>query len=424
MKSKSILACLFLISVFVTGTRLRAQARLVSLTDYLNVALQKNPLLRAAEQGKASAVYSSESVRKGYLPQFGIASHFIVAPGYDQAVTNGGEVSAQIVGLYTLYDGGTRSYEIQKGGVGVEQGALNINRTRADIVYSVSTAFAAAVKEKRELDVAEQSYAQLKDYLQLVKQLHASGQGSETDVLKTTVDLNNVAININARKVAFGNSLLVLAQASGLPSADVADVDSTVVSTPFDTTFYADRNIDLASQELLLKQADLDAQIAGSKLRPTVSLGGDVGALTSLPNLQQGFSNVFGASVGLSFSLPFLTFGSLENGYNAAKASAISISLQNDYARTSLGHEFRITRNGVERANAEIAALQNNLVVAEQNLLLSKARYAGGSGLSLEVLDAIQMVNQIKLAIEEARSQLAMSVFKLNRLNYSGVAYK
>jgi outer membrane protein TolC len=61
-------------------------------------------------------------------------------------------------------------------------------------------------------------------------------------------------------------------------------------------------------------------------------------------------------------------------------------------------------------------------VVAEQNLLLSKARYAGGSGLSLEVLDAIQMVNQIKLAIEEARSQLAVSVFKLNRLNYCGAA--
>jgi outer membrane protein len=421
MKSKSVLACLLLMSVFVTGTRLRAQTRLVSLTDYLNVALQKNPLLRAAERGKASAVYSSESVRKGYLPQIGIASHLIVAPGYDQAVTNGGEVGAQIVGLYTLYDGGARSYEIQKGGVGVEQGSLNINRTKADIVYSVSTAYAAAVKEKRELNVVELSYAQLKDYLQFVKQLHAAGQGSETDVVKTTVDLNNAAIDINARKVAFVNSLLALAQASGLPSADVTDVDSTVVSAPFDTTFYADRNIDLASQRLLLKQAELDAQIAGSRMRPTISLGADAGALTSLPNLQQGLTNVFGASLGVSLSLPFFTFGSLQNSYNAAMAGANSISLQNDYARTSLAHDFHITRNAVERAKAEIAALQDNLVVAEQNLLLSKARYAGGSGLSLEVLDAIQMVNQIKLAIEEARSQMAMSIFKLNRLNYSGV---
>jgi hypothetical protein len=45
-----------------------------------------------------------------------------------------------------------------------------------------------------------------------------------------------------------------------------------------------------------------------------------------------------------------------------------------------------------------------------------------GGSLSLEVLDAIQMVNQIKLVIEEARSQLAMSVFRPNRLNYSGAA--
>ena len=422
MKSKSVFACLLLTSVFITGTRLHAQTRLISLADYLDAALQKNPLLQAAEQGKASAVYSSESVRKGYLPKIAIASHFIASPGYDEAVTNGGEVGAQIVGSYTLYDGGARSYEIQKGGVGVEQGSLNVHRTKADIVYSVSTAYAAAVREKRELNVAELSYADLKDYLRLVKQLHASGQGSETDVAKTTVDFNNAAIDIKARNVAFANSLLALAQASGLPSADVTDVDSTVGSMPFDSLFSMDRNIDLAFQRLLLKQAQLDAQIAGTRMRPTISLGADAGALTSLPNLQQGFTDVFGASVGVSLSLPFFTFGALEDSYHAAMASANSISLQIEYARISLGHDFSMTRNAVEQAEAEITALQENLVVAEQNLLLSKARYAGGSGLSLEVLDAIQMVNQIKLAIEEARSQMAMSIFKLNRLNYSGAA--
>jgi outer membrane protein len=421
MKAAHTLRTLSLILMLVGSEQIHAQGKPLSLSDYLNAALKSHPLLGSAEQARASALYGSEAVRKGYYPQIGIASHFIAAPGYDQAVTNGGEFGAQITASYLLYDGGARSFEIQKAGIGVDQGTLYQTRTKADITFSVSAAFAAAVKEKRELDVVEQDYGQLNEYLQLVKQLHASGQGDETDVLKTTVEMNNVKIDVDARKITYKNSLILLAQVAGLPTVDVKDVDTALQPLSFDTTFSATQNIDLTSQGLVLKQAELDAQIAGAKLRPNISVGADAGALTSLPNLQQGFSNVFGASVGLSLTVPFFTFGSVENNYNAARASAKSISLQNDYVRSSLEHDFDATKNNIEKATSEITALQNNLLVAEQNLLLSKARYAGGSGLSLEVLDAIRMANQIRLAIEEARFEMATSIFKLTRLNYSGV---
>jgi outer membrane protein TolC len=420
MMSKHTLTGISLIFVVFVNAQINAQIRPQSLADYLRVSIKNHPLIGSAAQAKASAIYSSEAVQKGYYPQIGVASHFIIAPGYDQVVTNGGEFAAQITASYLLYDGGARSYEIQRAGVGVEQGTLNQTRTKADIIYSVSTAFAAAVKEKRELDVVEQDYVQLRDYLQLVQQLHASGQGGQTDVLKTTVELNNVTIDVDARRISYKNSLISLAQAAGLPTVDVTDVDTALLSLSYDTTFSTGQNIDLTSQTLLLKQAEIDAQIAGAKLRPNISLGADAGALTSLPNLQQGFSNVLGASMGLSVTVPFLTFGSIENYYNAAEAKARSISLQNDFARSSLENDFSATRNNIEKANSEIAALQRNLMVAEQNLLLSRARYAGGSGLSLEVLDAIRMVNQMRLAVEEARFEMAMNIFRLSRLNYSG----
>ena len=420
MKFKQIIRTLFVICVLSIAVRAQGQLKPLSLSDYLKAALKYNPLLGSAEQMKTSAKYSSEAVRKSYYPQIGVGSHLIVAPGYDPAITNGGEFGAQISGSYLIYDGGARGYEIQKGGVGVEQGTLNQSRTKADIVYSVSTAFVAALKEKRELDVVEDGYSLLDNYLQLVKQLQASGQGSETDVLKTTVDLNNAAIDINARKVSFANSLLALAQAAGLPSNEVTDVDTSSVAISYDTTFHAEKSIDLQSQALLLKQADLEAEIASAKLKPIVSVGADAGALTSLPNIKPGLANVFGVSMGISVSLPVFTIGSLQDNYLAAEANSKSISLQNDYARNSLVHNFQATKNDIARARSEIDAFKKNLVVAQQNYLLSKAKYAVGSGLSIEVLSAVQMVNQIRLAIEEARAQMEMSVLKLNRLNYSG----
>ncbi len=411
---------LSLIVLFIGSVQIYAQGKPLSLTDYLKVALTNHPLLKSADQAKSSAVYSSESVQQGYYPQIGIGSHFIAAPGYDEAITNGGELGAQITASYLLYDGGVRSYEIQKAGLGVDQGSLNQDRTRADIIYSVSIAFATAVKEKRELEVVQQDYRQLQAYLQLVNQLHAAGQGGETDVLKTTVEMNNVLIDIDARRTASRNSLLSLALAAGLPTMEVTDVDTSAQIPSYDTTFSGTRSVDLASQELLLKQAELDAQIAGARMRPNISVGADAGALTSLPNLQPGLANVFGASLGLTVTLPIFTFGSVQNTYNAAEATAKGISLQNDYARSSFESDFMATRNSVERSQSAIGALQNNLSVAEQNLLLSRARYAGGSGLSLEVLDALRTVNQIQLAVEEARFQMQTGIFKLNRLNYSG----
>ncbi len=419
MKFKLFLGAVFAVALSALVVDASAQTRLATLSDYLHAALKNNPLVGSASQASASAEYNSKAVRKGYYPQIGVGSHLIVAPGYDPAVTNGGEFGAQVSGSYTIYDGGSRGLEISKGNVGVEQGTLNQSVVKADIIYSVSTAFVSAVREDRELDVARQNYEQLKDYLQLVNQLHASGQGSETDVLKTTVDLNNARIDINARKVAIQNSLQALAQASGLPTSFVTGVDTSAISIPYDTTFDVVTNIDLQTKDLVFRQAILDARLAESKLRPTVSLVGDAGALTSLPNIRPGLPDVFGASVGIAVSVPVFTFGSLQDSYLAAEANAKSISMHNDYDRLSLEREFDVTRNDIERAESEIMSLQSNLVVAQQSYLLSKARYAGGSGLSLEVLDAIQAVNQIRLAIEEARAQMQMSILKLNRLNYS-----
>ena len=320
-----------------------AQVKPYSLPDYLKIALVRNPLVNSAQQSRASAEYAGKAVNEGYYPQIGISSHFLFAPGYDEAITNGGEIGAQITGSYIIYDGGARSLEIEKSGVNIHQGDLNAARTKGDIVYSVSVAFVEANKEERELAVVEQDYALLSDYLGLVKQLHASGQAGESDLLKTTVDLNDASMEVQSRNASLRNSLLDLAQAAGISDEEETDVDTSVVSLAFDTTFAPDQNIELRSNDLQLRQAELDAQLATSQLGPSISMVADAGALTSLPNLKQGFANVFGASFGISFSLPVITFGSTEDRRLAAEAAAKSISLQNEYSKSSIVHDFETT---------------------------------------------------------------------------------
>ncbi len=337
---------------FIFALSALSQTKPFTLSDYVNAALVNNPLIASAVQARSAADYSNEATRKAYYPQIGVGSHFIFAPGYDQAITNGGEFGAQIAGTYVIYDGGAKSYEIQKGGIGAELGELNLSKSKADIIFSVSTAFVSAVKEKKELQIATQGYDLLEEYLQLVKQLQASGHGSETDVLKTSVDLNNARIEVDTRKIDFANSLLSLSEVTGLPSKEVANVDSTFVSISYDTTFEEQSNVDLLSGELQLKQSELDAQLLGAKLNPTFSLGADAGALSSLPNVRPGLEGVFGASIGLSITMPLFTFGSIDDNLSASQATARSISLENNFVRISLERDFERTMNDINKAGS------------------------------------------------------------------------
>lgn len=425
MRSKRLAASFLVVGfLFLHAAGSSAQIKPSTLDDYLNAALKMNSLVASSRFENSSAVYESKAVRRGYLPQIGINSELVVAPsaGYDPAVTNGGEFGAQIGTSYLLYNGGLKNLQIQKGDVGILQGSANLKKMQADVLYGTAVAFAIAIKARRQLGVLEQNAELLKDYLILVEELHASGQADESDVLNTSVQLKNATIEEDAMKSSYRNALLDLSQESGVPQDEVSEVDTSLLLMTVDTTFHDTSNIDLTAAELEKQSSDFDAEIIRTQANPSVSLEADAGALTSLPNIKPGLPNLFGAEVGVSFTLPVITYGYYDNQYTAAHLKAQSLSEQNLFLKKSLMAQFAQARNDYEQANAELISLESNLTTARQNYVLTKAKYAGGSGSSLEVLYAIQLINQIEMSIEETRATILVSAFKMQRLNYSGAA--
>jgi len=392
-----------------------------TLSDFLQSALKHNQMVLSATNQQSSAAFSSLSVRESYLPQLNIGSHLIIAPskGYDPAITNGGEFGAQIGGSYLVYDGGSKQLSIRKAEVGVEQSKALLTTTVSDVFYVVSTAFVEAEKQERELVVLQNNYNMLDEYLKLVKALHVSGQASESDILKTMVRVNNARISLETQMASLKNALVNLAVYSGLPTDRVKEVDTSFTIEPTDTVFLPDRNPEIQAGNLQLYSASLQVALAKAQMKPTISIGADAGALSSLPNLQQGLTNVFGASAGIYVSMPIITLGAIEDRVKSEEAITRSIEAQNQFLVKNLAKEFEIARRGYFRSIDKLKALRQNLDVALENLSLSKARFAGGSGSSLEVLDAIQLVNDVQMSIEETRADLQLSLIAMKRLNNS-----
>ncbi|MGC8595651.1 MAG: TolC family protein [Candidatus Kryptoniota bacterium] len=392
-----------------------------TLSDFLREALKHNQIILSAANQQSSVVFSALAVKEGYLPQFNIGSHLIVAPsrGYDPAITNGGEFGAQIGGSYLVYDGGSKELSIRKADIGVDQSKTLLNSTKSDVLYLVSTAFVEAQKQERELVVLQNNYNLLEEYLKLVNALHFSGQASESDILKTMVRVNNAKISMETQLTSLKNSLKNLAVYSGISVDKVTKVDTTFTIESADTTFLPDRNPEVQAGNLQLYSAKLQVALAKAQVKPTVSIGVDAGALTSLPNLQQGLSNVFGASAGIYVSMPIITLGAIENRVKSEEAITRSVEAQNHFLVINLEKEFEVARNEYLRSVDKLKALRKNLVVALKNLSLSQARYAGGNGSSLEVLDAIQLVNDVRMSIEETQADLQLSLAAMKRLNNS-----
>lgn len=392
-----------------------------TLSDFLREALKHNQIIASATNQQLSQVFNSMSVRKSYLPQFSIGSHLIIAPskGYDPAITNGGEFGAQIAGTYLVYDGGARSISIRKADVEVDRSKAILASTTADVLYLVSNAFVEAEKQERELIVLQNNYNMLQEYLKVVEALHVSGQASESDILKTMVRVNNARISLEAQRTSFKNALMNLAIYSGVPVNKITGVDTTINIEAADTTFLPDRNPEIRSANLKLHSEKLQVAIAKAQMKPVVSAGVDAGALTSLPNLQQGLANVFGASAGIYISMPVINLGAIEDRVKSEEAITKSIEAENQFLANNLKKEFDVARMAYLSSVDKLKALRQNLGVALKNLSLSQARYAGGNGSSLEVLDAIQLVNDIQLSIEETEADLQMSVIAMKRLNNS-----
>lgn len=421
LKLMVVISASVLLSLIFTAATF-PQTKPLTLNDCIKIALKQSPMVSASEYDKASASVARSAIEKSYLPQFSGSSHLIAAPtaGYDPAITNGGEFAAQLGLSYRLYEGGLKNVLLEKGDLSVQQQNTLSEITRGDLIYATSLAYWQAVKEKKELDILGRNVNALDDYLQLIKSLYAAGQANKTDILKTQVQLGNANVALQAKEASFNNSIISLARLVGVEPKTV-DVDTTLsTAISYDSTFNAGGSIDLVSAKLQESSALLEADAIRTELKPRISIEADAGALTSLPNLQEGFSNVFGASLGINVSVPLFTFGSIADRATSAEYTAKSISERNKYLQQSLSAQFAQALNNVKLGERLLLELESNLKAAGENFLLSKAKYAGGQGSSLEVLDAIQLLNNLQLSIEETRNDILANAYTLKRLNFDG----
>ena len=405
----NLIICLFQLKSY-------AQTDSLSLSKAIELALKHNQNITLANQEIEKSKYALKEARSNLFPSIYGTSHYIYAPenGYDPVVTNGGEYGLQISANYALFDGGIRSALINKANVNIKGKNLSLQQTKSEIRYLVRVVYFEISAAKNELNAQRNGVTELTNYLQLLEQLKAGGIATESDVLKAKVDLNNLLITLETSKQKIEKLTFDM---NNLLGRRIDEPLNIYEDNPADTTTNlnstANKMIDLELVQNEAKASGYDINIAKGEKLPQLSITGDAGVLGVKPN---NIKQDAGYSLFLSFNIPLFTWGRIESRIQQAEITQKQALTKVALTDRSLQTQRFSILSEIELAKKNMKNYQSSIKTAEENYLSSEARFKGGSGTNLDVLDAHRLVIQAESDYNNAVLQYQTASASLLRL--------
>ncbi|NML39174.1 TolC family protein [Chitinophaga sp. G-6-1-13] len=290
---------LLLIFLFIT-----AHAQEKDLRYYLEKGKQNSPLLKDYQNQVRAAQIDSLRLRAAYGPQVNGVSNNTYAPlihgyGYDNAITNGGQVSALVTATKEL--NGKKNLNNQLYGIDLQnQGLRNTARiSEQDLKKSIVAQYIVAYGDWEQYRFNSNVLQLLKQEEVILKKLTQTGTYRQTDYLTFLVTLQQQELLLKQLhtqyQVDFGQ-LNYLCGVIDTAFTSIADPALSIDHLPSleNTVFYHQFEIDS------LKLRNTDAAINLS-YRPRINLYTD-GGFNSTLSLDP-YKN-FGVSAGLSLAIP------------------------------------------------------------------------------------------------------------------------
>ena len=403
-----------------------------TLDRCLTLARTQNPRMRNAENAIRTAELSHAELSTTKLPQIKLGASSIYAPssgnfGYDPALSNGGQVTGQVIVQQSLYDGGIRGLKSDQLSLDIDRLAKEKRIAERDLVFSVMQTFIETLRAEQEIILQEESVRQLSEYLEIVRRLSKVGSAAYTDVLKTELQLSNAQLSYQKAAEEFAVAKYALAELIGTPLDTTFNIVGSLRdsayrqtdSSSFSLSPNSSPNLEMSAASLALKRSLLDVELTQHENYPTVLLMGDAGLVTSGDNLRlprDERANMFGFSFGVALEIPLVNWGSTDLRVQQKQLDADNLLLQSELVQRSMSTESRKTRVQIIKQRERLYVIQNNIASAEDNFLLTKSKYAGGGTLSLEVLSAQQLLTDIKLSELQTLADIQLLDAKMEQL--------
>ncbi len=392
-------------------------ASVVSLNEVAQMVVSYHPRVAqslAEAKGQEDMI---DVAAAGYYPQISAGMNM----GYDKNSSGAGSTNARAVSVevrQTLYDFGKTANQVKGAKLSFEGAKTQSTITKEELVHTTTTTLVEAARQKKLLELSKQHVAQMSSLVQLVKERHAGGATSLSDVMHAESRLNDEKSAQLNTAAYYDNQLQKLRVLTGMSS--IGDVALTDLSPDFKAScskpIVWEEVPGYMLADLERKRAETELDLAKAERLPTIYLEGK--ASRYLNNVER-YRSRNDSSVSINITMPFYQGGGLSARKQAYAEYALAASFRKEQVRLE-----------VEEFLAEANISLNNML-ARQSLLDERVKNLGttrtlykmqyldlGTRSLVDLLNSEQEYHSARLASENNR--LDAIIMQLNCAFYHG----
>ncbi len=378
-------------------------AKPLNLETCVRIALDKNPLIRAVQEGVAAAKEGIGEARASYYPDLALNagySHWqkyaflpsgIARPGISPLIGPTDDWAASLRARYTIFDGGERQAKLHAAhaskGFAEEESA----RVRLDLVLDIHYSFYSLVSALEANAVAKKQLARAEDHLRLARERKAAGVVSRVDVVRAQVGVGDAKLALvraeNLIRIARGS----LSTSMGLPVETLLQVETRAeemkspddmdLSQAFNQAVRSRPELKASRQRLKVAQANVEG--ARSAYGPKIRAEGGYGWRDQefLPQEEEWL-------VGVTLDLPLFTGFSRKHRLAKAKSEMSKEEAEMERVVQKIRQEVWLAHSKLQETYEATQSAEILVKDALESHRLAKERYHVGAGTLTDLLDA------------------------------------
>jgi len=395
--------------IFIMVFLLTISAKAQSLSDYLKIASENNPELKAIQYKYESAVEKVNEV--GSLPNTTIAVGYFV----QEVETRVGAQKAKISATQMLPWFGTLNTKEESAQFNAAAQLNNLDFTKRKLFLDVKSAYFELFKLKEKERLILENIEILKTFESLALNALENNRATMVDVLKIRMEknellnqLSSVQENFNAKKIGFNlllnrdiNSVIILVE--NINSQDSEDFNKEQISSNPKILQFENLQSSLEKSELAIKQEGL----------PTIGIGLDYGFVEKrdVNNLVDNGKDIIMPMVSVSFPLFSKKYSSKQKQLQIDQ-KALEASKQNTF--NQLYSIFENSKSKLSNSKVSIATQIDNIKEAEsaKKILLSAYETSTVDFEQLLEIQQLQLKFELKKVISEKEYAIQKSTLE------------
>lgn len=424
-----------LLIILANHTFLIAQPRIYSIDDLLDISKSNNFNIKTLEKSQEANLKQIDYLNRDYLPtlstSINISQWKYLLPNKQRLLDNSlTDIYADLRLTQLVYDFNRNNIQkrIVEKSTNIDEN--NTRRLKQVITYSITRNYFEYLKNKRTLNIQDESLKQLREHLVSSEALYASGKVSYLDVVTAKVQIeiildeisktaNNIDIQKNIINGLCGNALQepfdVVDNSDSLWTY-LSNINYTVNKIERD---YINDHPELLSYKIEGSINEEERDLLSKEYYPEVHLFG-------IANVEDGriFPGNFNWNVGvnLSYTLPILQGGNFQEKIEEKRIRMEGLKAKETAVLQEIETSIKNTIINLENIKKRISIVDKLVQLAKENLTTANIKYSIGKGSSLEVLDAETVLTTSKINHDQIKLDYLISIAELNYL--TGVDYQ